>query len=64
MPTSLRSVLLRTTLAGAVFGLAAVSAAAANATTGTATPDPAETRSVVAPKPVTALQLRSTRRGR
>lgn len=57
MPTSLRSVLLRTTLAGAVFGLAAVSGAAANATTGAATPDPAETRSVVDPKPVTALQL-------
>lgn len=57
MPTSLRSVLLRTTLAGAVFGLATVFGAAANATTGAATPDPAETRSVVAPKPVTALQL-------
>jgi murein L,D-transpeptidase YcbB/YkuD len=57
MPTSLRSALLRTTLAGAVFGLAAVSGGAAHATTGAATPDPAETRSVVAPKPVTALQL-------
>jgi murein L,D-transpeptidase YcbB/YkuD len=57
MPTTFRSVLLRTTLAGAVFGLAAVSAAAANATTGTATPDPAQARSVVAPKPVTALQI-------
>ncbi|SDU35611.1 murein L,D-transpeptidase [Stappia sp. ES.058] len=57
MPKNFRSALLRTSLAGAFFGLAAVSGDPAWATTDSAASDPVETRSIVTPKPVTALQM-------
>ncbi|WP_051242543.1 L,D-transpeptidase family protein [Stappia stellulata] len=57
MPKTFCSTLVRTTLAGAFFGLAAVSGALANATDDAVSSGPADTRSLLTAQPATALQV-------